>query len=160
MTDKELRKLSRAELLEMLITVSKENEMLRTQIEKQDTLLKEREISLSRAGSIAEAALELNGVFTAAEAAAAQYLENVRGQEDICQRMEEGAKEEAEKIVAEAQQRAGVIEARAKQSAVMMETQAKQRADAYWAAVSRRLEEFYEEHKGLQEMLRLDRNNE
>ncbi len=160
MTDKELRKLSRAELLEMLITVSKENEMLRTQIEKQDTLLKEREISLSRAGSIAEAALELNGVFTAAEAAAAQYLENVRGQEDICQRMEEGAKEEAEKIVAEAQQRAGVIEARAKQNAVMMETQAKQRADAYWAAVSRRLEEFYEEHKGLQEMLRLDRNNE
>lgn len=160
MTDKELRKLSRAELLEMLITVSKENEMLRTQIEKQDTLLKEREISLSRAGSIAEAALELNGVFTAAEAAAAQYLENVRRQEDICQRMEEGAKEEAEKIVAEAQQRAGVIEARAKQNAVMMETQAKQRADAYWAAVSRRLEEFYEEHKGLQEMLRLDRNNE
>lgn len=144
----------------MLITVSKENEMLRTQIEKQDTLLKEREISLSRAGSIAEAALELNGVFTAAEAAAAQYLENVRRQEDICQRMEEGAKEEAEKIVAEAQQRAGVIEARAKQNAVMMETQAKQRADAYWAAVSRRLEEFYEEHKGLQEMLRLDRNNE
>lgn len=160
MTDKELRKLSRAELLEMLITVSKENEMLRTQIEKQDTLLKEREISLSRAGSIAEAALELNGVFTAAEAAAAQYLENVRRQEDICQRMEEGAKEEAEKIVAEAQQRAGVIEARAKQNAVIMETQAKQRADAYWAAVSRRLEEFYEEHKGLQEMLRLDRNNE
>ena len=40
--------------------------------------LKDRRILLGQAGSIAEAALRLNGVFEAAEAAAQQYLENVR----------------------------------------------------------------------------------
>jgi len=45
------------------------------QLEKR---LSDRNIAEMEAGSIAEAALKLNGVFEAAEAAAAQYLENIR----------------------------------------------------------------------------------
>ena len=78
MTDRELRKLSRAELLELLLEESRENERLRAQLQEMNEKLADRAIRIERAGSIAEAALQLNGVFQAAEEAAAQYLENVR----------------------------------------------------------------------------------
>lgn len=78
MTDKELKKLSRAELLELLLESNRENERLRKQLEKAKGLLASRVIEIENAGSIAEAALALNGVFQAAQLAADQYLENVR----------------------------------------------------------------------------------
>ncbi len=78
MTERELRKLSRADLLELLLEERRENEQLRTELEKAGERLTERTIRLKEAGSIAEASLRLNGVFEAAEAAAAQYVENVR----------------------------------------------------------------------------------
>lgn len=78
MTDKELRRLSRGELLELLLEKTKEVEQLREELEQARTQLASREIAIQNAGSIAEAALQLNGVFQAAEQAAAQYLENVR----------------------------------------------------------------------------------
>lgn len=78
MTERELRKLSRADLLEMLLKESKENEQLRAQLEQAQEQLASRKIEIKNAGSIAEAALCLNDVFQAAERAAEQYLENVR----------------------------------------------------------------------------------
>lgn len=78
MTDKELKRLSRAELLEMLLAQVEENEKLKIHMNEMQALLDSRQIMLNEAGSIAEAALRLNGVFEAAEAAAAQYLENIR----------------------------------------------------------------------------------
>lgn len=78
MTDKELQKLSRIDLLELLLEKSKENEKLQEELEQVKAKLAEREIKIEKAGSIAEAALALNGVFEAAQAAADQYLENLR----------------------------------------------------------------------------------
>ncbi len=78
MTDQELRRLSRADLLELLLKERQENERLRGQLEIASERLADRCIQIENCGSIAEAALRLNGVFEAAEAAAAQYLENVR----------------------------------------------------------------------------------
>lgn len=78
MTDRELKKLRRADLLELLLDERRENERLRDELEKARERLDDRAIRLEKAGSIAAAALQLNGVFEAAEAAAVQYLENVR----------------------------------------------------------------------------------
>ena len=78
MTDKELRKLRRGELLEMLLEQSRENEKLKKQLADLQEKLESREIILKESGSIAEAALKLNGVFEAAQKAAEQYLENIR----------------------------------------------------------------------------------
>lgn len=73
----ELKKLKRADLLEMLIASEQEREKLELQLQEVTAKLESREILLQQAGSIAEAALRLNGVFEAAQAAADQYLENV-----------------------------------------------------------------------------------
>ncbi len=80
MTDAELKKLKRNELLQMLIEQSKTVEALKAELEKKNKLLEERSIAINEAGSIADAALKLNGVFEAAQAAAEQYLESVKEQ--------------------------------------------------------------------------------
>lgn len=85
MTEKELRHLSRMDLLEMLLEQSKEVERLRAELETVKKQLEDRRIMEQEAGSIAEAALRLNKVFEAAQQAADQYLENIRTQAEISQ---------------------------------------------------------------------------
>ncbi len=72
------RKLGRAELLELLVQVSQENDDLRKENERLRSRLNDRRIALGEAGSIAEAALRLNGIFEAAQKAADDYLRSVR----------------------------------------------------------------------------------
>lgn len=78
MTDRELQHLSRAELLELLIAQTEENALLKLQLKSAMAQLENKNIQILKAGSLAEAALQLNQVFEAADAAAKQYLDNVR----------------------------------------------------------------------------------
>ena len=78
MTDRELKRIGRAELLELLLAQSEENEALQIRIEELERELRNREINIANAGTIADAAFQLNGVFDAAGAAAVQYLENIK----------------------------------------------------------------------------------
>lgn len=78
MTEKELRRLSRRELLEMLITRTIENERLTEELQQARKELSDRKLIQDRVGSMAEAALQLNGVFEAADRAAREYLGNIR----------------------------------------------------------------------------------
>ena len=78
MTDRELKRIGRAELLELLLAQSEENEALQIRIEELEQELRNREIIIANAGTIADAAFQLNGVFDAAGAAAVQYLENIK----------------------------------------------------------------------------------
>lgn len=80
MTKQQLRKLGRRDLIALLLEVSEENELLRKQLTDANRRLTNREIKLKHAGSIAEAALRLNGIFEAAQAAADQYLDTIAGQ--------------------------------------------------------------------------------
>lgn len=87
MTDKELRKLKRSELLEMMIAQGKELEEVKERLRQAEEQLRSREILIEQAGSIAEASLQLNHIFEDAQKAADQYLENVR-------RLSESARDE------------------------------------------------------------------
>jgi len=78
MNKRELRRLSRADLLEMLIDQSKEVQELRQRLSEAEAALQNRELIIEDAGSIAEASLALNGVFEAAQNACDQYIENIR----------------------------------------------------------------------------------
>ena len=142
MTDKELRRLSRRELLEMLIAQTAENEQLKTRLEQAEAQLRDRRIAIDKAGSLAEAALSLNGVFQTAEAAAQQYLENIQrisGQQDeLCRAL----KEKAEKETAQIRQ-----EAKAYSQKVHAE------ADDYWKQVVARAAKLLEDQNSLREMI-------
>lgn len=106
MSQQNLKKLSRSDLLELLLEERRENERLRAELETARKKLDDRMVRLEKAGSIAEASLQLNGVFEAAEAAAAQYLENIQRlsseKEAVCKSIEAEARKKAEIICTEA----------------------------------------------------------
>ena len=78
MTGKELRKLGRPQLLELLVAQAKEMEELKSRHQEAEEKLAKREIAINEAGSIAEASLALSGIFEAAEEAVSQYMENIK----------------------------------------------------------------------------------
>ena len=82
MTDKELRRLRRDELLELLIEQTKRADALQVQLDDAKAQLSSRRIAIENAGSLAEAALRLSGVFQSAEQAAKLYLDNLSGEAD------------------------------------------------------------------------------
>lgn len=82
MEQKELRKLRRVDLLELLVTQAKENEQLRQQVQKLQAELNSRKILVEKAGSIADASIALNKLFETAQATADQYLENIQRMEE------------------------------------------------------------------------------
>ena len=85
MKEKDLRKLKRVELLDMLIeqgrlvdAQAEKKKKLKEEREELNRKLEDRKVSLEKAGSIAEASLKIAKVFVAAEDAAKIYLENLR----------------------------------------------------------------------------------
>ena len=76
MTEKELRKLGRAELLELLLEQAREFEALEQRLNAAEAALQSQQLQLETCGSIAEASLKLNGVFEAAQKAAEQYQQD------------------------------------------------------------------------------------
>ncbi len=104
MTEKELRHLSRKELLEILIDQTKEITSLRDTVQNLESQLNDRRIAIAESGSMAEASLKLNGIFADADKAAKQYLENVGMIEEESRRVLKEAHIKADEIVAEAEE--------------------------------------------------------
>ena len=127
MDPKKLKQLSRSDLLEMLLNLSKENEQLRQELQQATSKLEDRTIAAEKSGSLAEAALKLNGVFQAAQAACDQYRWNIqtRADEMLAQAKDKlaGVDKRSNEILARANAQADKIIAQAR-------LQAKQILDA------------------------------
>lgn len=78
MLEKDLRKLNRTELLEIMLEQQGEIDRLRKELEDVRKQLDDRAILLGEAGSIAEASLRINHIFAVAQKAADDYLAGVR----------------------------------------------------------------------------------
>ena len=113
MTDKELQKLTRTELLELLLVQSKEIDRLNQQLEALQIQVQQRKITLAQAGNIAEAALQLNGIFEAAQAAADQYLESIKNPvgdtEERCRVMLEQTQRQCDELLLSTRMRSNQI---------------------------------------------------
>jgi len=112
MTDRQLRKASRTDLLKLLLEQRKETEAMRRQIDQLQEQLQQRQITIDQSGTLAEAALKLSGIFDAAETACQYYTENIRGlsgrQEEICRTMERETREKCDRMLEQAKQMAKV----------------------------------------------------
>lgn len=118
MTDKEFRRLSRSQLVDIIYELQVREEEL---IEENKMLRKEladRRLRISQAGNIAEAALEINNVMQSAQDAAEQYLDEIKltysEMEKERQRIIRITKEEAVRIIVRAKREAAMIIKRAK----------------------------------------------
>lgn len=157
MTEKELKKFSRAALIRIVLERTRENEDLRQQLRIVGDKLASRDIQLENAGSIAQAALTVNGVFEAAQAAAAQYLENIETlssrQDAACAKREEDSCWEAERLLMETRRQCEQMETETERRCTQLLEQAGREADDKWNEISGRLEAFYQSHQGLRELL-------
>ena len=106
MTDRELKHLNRAELVDIIFEQQKRLEALQQHAEQLEASLQDRSIRLASAGSIAEAALSLNDVFSTAQAAAEQYLSAVQAMASECDQKIDAAEAKAQAILDEANQKA------------------------------------------------------
>ncbi len=153
MTDNELRKLGRKELLEIMLKQSTEIEELNTKLQAAEAALNDRQIKIDNAGSIAAASLQLNGVFEAAEAACRQYIENIENlntrQQEVCAKMEEESRNKAFAIIDAAQKQQAALELKTKTQCDEMIAKAKAESQAYWDEVSGKLQAFVSEHEAL-----------
>lgn len=95
MNEKELKRLRRSDLMELLLELSKENQELREQLQQAEAKLQERRIMIDESGSLAEAVLKLNRIFEDAQAACEQYEENIRLR---CEQIENEAKRKCDEM--------------------------------------------------------------
>lgn len=112
MNEKEFRRLNRTELVEIIYHLQLEAQQLKDENANLRQSLESKEIKIANAGSIAQAAMDLSGVFQTAQAAADQYLMEVqRGNDKAqaeCDEMIAAAKAKAEDIIKEAEAEAAV----------------------------------------------------
>ena len=101
MKEFELRKLNRKQLLELLLTQTKRVEELEEELKKSEAALRNRKMTELQAGNIADAAIRLNSVFEAAQAAADQYVENIICKSNLLDENLQTAEEEARKKAAD-----------------------------------------------------------
>lgn len=179
MTQYEMKKLSRKELLQLAAEESAQIRILQEHLEIAENELHKREININEAGSIAEASMKLSNVFEAAQEACRLYTDNIQRlserQESICAEIEKETKEKAAAYEAEVISRCEKLEKDTKEACEkldmdtkaacekleqdtkiscekMVET-AKAEAKAYWDELSQKLEDFYQAHAGLQAFL-------
>ena len=114
MTEKELRRLRRSDLMEILLELSKENEQLRDQLKEAEKKIQDRQILIEESGSLAEAALKLNRIFEDAQAACEQYEYNVRLR---CEQYEKETGRKCERILNQLEKSAPIKKYRVKKAA-------------------------------------------
>ena len=98
----DMRRLRRSDLIDIIYELQKEVNALEAKNEQLIKELQHKEIVIENTGSIAEAALVLNGVFEAAQKAAEQYLESIKA-------ANANNEEQTKKIISEAHQKAEVL---------------------------------------------------
>lgn len=101
MTDKEFRRLKRSQLIDIIYHLEKELEEQKKQNEELRKQLEDKTIRIQNAGSIANAAIELNQLFETAQKTADQYIASVKAETERIKAEAEEKKEEKAETEAE-----------------------------------------------------------
>ena len=109
MTDKEFKRLSRHQLIDIIYQFQLQIDTLTEQNQALEQELADKRLRLRDAGNIADAALEINDCFRSAQNAAEQYLNEIKA-------IREETEAERQRILTEARAEAAAIIAGAKKT--------------------------------------------
>ena len=132
MTDKEFKRLSRSQLIDIIYELQLKQEELAAENERLSKALADKRLRISQVGNLAEAALEIHNVMQAAQEAAEHYLEEVRLRAD----------NEEQLILSEAKEKAAAILAKAEKEAAMLTVQPKERENEYDSVIDTILNKY------------------
>lgn len=176
MTDREFKKLSRGDLVNIIYEMQKNEQALNEELDQAKSALTDKTMKISQAGSIAEAVLGLNEIFERAQSAADSYLEQIQDnsqkQESLVANAEreaaqirgsaegeaavllENARNEAAALVETAKSEASEIRQKAESEAAAMLEKAESESAAKWELFNRKVNEILQAHKELQSLLK------
>ena len=158
MADRELRRMHRAELIEIIYALKQSEDQLKAQNAALTAQLQDRQLRLESAGSIAQAALELNNVFASVQASladtnatAANTLSQARSE---AKRILEQAQADADSLKAQAQQECDAMTAAAAQKRTQTEAdckamveRAEQEVQQRWQAFDHKANELLDQYR-------------
>lgn len=102
MISKELKRLSRRELVDIIYQLKKNEQELQEKIDALEEALQEKRIRISVAGSVAEAAIDITQILSTAQRTADLYLHEIAAMKEDAQKecaaMLEAARKEAEAL--------------------------------------------------------------
>ena len=105
MMNKELKKLSRRELVDIIYQMKKNEQQMQEEIAALQKSLEDKRIRVSAAGSISEAAADITQVFSSAQMTADLYLHEItcmkKETEQECAKMLEDARKQVQEILAD-----------------------------------------------------------
>ncbi|MBR4309361.1 MAG: hypothetical protein IKT58_07175 [Oscillospiraceae bacterium] len=162
MNAKELKNLSRGDLLEMLIMQTDRVERMEVELAEAKQRAETRDIIIAKSGTLAEAAMRINEVWQAADKAAAQYLSNILRMYDEQEQQfaSQGLKavpppvKESEEILAEAKAKAEAIVAEAQTTAQTLVEEATRKSESMLAETTAKCTQLENEtHKECEAML-------
>lgn len=104
MINKDLKKLNRRELVDIIYQMKKNEQQMQEEIAALQEALQDKRIKLTSAGSIAEAATEITQIFSTAQTTADLYLHEIACMkaetEEKCAKMIENARKQVSDILA------------------------------------------------------------
>lgn len=117
MQEKELRKMTRSELIEIIYALQQNEKRLIAEKEELQAKLDDRVIRINNAGSLAEASLAVNQIFEACQMAANDYLRSIAYMHEETERRAKHimaqTKKRSDQILKEAHERAAEMQAEA-----------------------------------------------
>lgn len=115
MISKELKRLSRRELVDIIYQLKKNEQEMQEEIELLKNELQDKRIRISTAGSIADAAMSVTNVFSAAQMTADLYLREIscmrEDTEKECAKKVEEAEKKVRDILADGEKKFDILKA-------------------------------------------------
>lgn len=115
MISKELKRLSRRELVDIIYQLKKNEQEMQEEIESLKTELQDKRIRISTAGSIADAAMSVTNVFSTAQMTADLYLREIsymkENTEKECAKKVEEAEKKVRDILADGEKKFDTLKA-------------------------------------------------
>ena len=150
MTPQELKKLGRTDLVQLILQQEREMDAMQARIVNMERQERERSFRMKKFGSLAEASLQLNGVFEAAQRAANQYLESAARHSAACKQQ----KQESDRLLAQTKEECARLEEETQRKCKEMLEKAERDAKAYWGSMEqdllKRLEDYVPEWHGME----------
>ena len=153
MTGKQLRRLGKDDLLKIIIQLKKDQAEMQTKLDAAEQKLNERNLQISEAGSLAEAAIRINEVFETAQKAADDYLRMVRlSNGDVDEQRAEIFRETEERCAARLRETEAQCAAkRSETEAACAERikKAEEEINARWAIFRKKVQDVIRSHEEL-----------
>ena len=134
--------LSKNEMIMVMHDQEQEIEKLKAQVAELQEKLDNYNIKAESAGTLADAAAQINGLFEAAQATAETYLNTIRERS-----------EHSEEILGEVEKKADQIISEAEEIAKKRLEAADAEVERKWGLIESRMQAMYESHQGLKEIL-------